>query len=197
MDKVAAELLPLKVAVMVALPEAEERELALKLALSLPWRTVTVAGTVSAWLLLDRLMSNVPAVFDTVTVQVVAVPAIRRVDLQETEEITGLDHNLKAALCEEAPSVACTEAVPSAAMSPIEAVKVALLLPAATVTLAGRVIAAEVEFRVTTVSAGAACESAAVQELVVPDITPVGLQTSPVRRAAIFRATVADWLEPL
>lgn len=36
MDNVPAELLPLKVAVMVALPEADEREVALKLALTLP-----------------------------------------------------------------------------------------------------------------------------------------------------------------
>ena len=36
MDNVPAELLPLKAAVMVALPEADEREVASKLALALP-----------------------------------------------------------------------------------------------------------------------------------------------------------------
>jgi hypothetical protein len=35
-DQVAAELLPLKVAVMVALPDADETEVTLKLALTLP-----------------------------------------------------------------------------------------------------------------------------------------------------------------
>jgi len=36
MDNVPTELLPLKVALTVALPDADEREVALKLALALP-----------------------------------------------------------------------------------------------------------------------------------------------------------------
>jgi hypothetical protein len=196
-DQVAAELLPLKVAVMVALPDADEREVTLKLALTLPWGTVTVGGTVTPGLLLDRLTPNVPAALETETVQVVLAPAVRPVDRQATEDTMGLDHNVRLVVCAEVTSVACTEAIPSAAMFPTAAAKVALLLPAATVTLAGTVIAVEVELRVTTVLEVAACDSPTVQELVFPGITPLGLQASPVSTGATPRAMVVDWLEPL
>ena len=129
--------------------------------------------------------------------QLVPVPAVRLVDRQATEETTGLDHNVKPALCEEVPNVARTEAVPSAVMFPTAAVKVALLLPAATVTLAGTAIAAEGELRVTTVLSIAACDSSTLHELVFPDITPLGLQARLVSTGATLRAMVVDWLEPL
>jgi len=147
--------------------------------------------------LLDRLTSNVPAAFERVTLQLVPAPAVRLVDRQATEDTSGLDHNVKLALCEELPSVACTVAVPSAAMFPTAAVKVALLLPAATVTLAGTVSAVELELRVTRVLKAAACDSPTVQELVFPDIAPVAPQVSPVSDGATLRAIVVDWLEPL
>jgi hypothetical protein len=148
-------------------------------------------------LLLDRLTSNVPAAFDTVTVQVVPAPAVRPVDRQAMEDTMGLDHNVRLAVCAEVPSVACSEAVPSAATFPTATAKLALLLPAATVTLAGTVIAPEVELRVTTVLEVAACDSPTMQELVFPGITPLGLQASPVSTGATPRAMVVDWLEPL
>jgi len=131
------------------------------------------------------------------TVQLVPVPTVRLVDRQATEETTGLDHNVKPALCEEVPNVARTEAVPSAVMFPTAAAKVALLLPAATVTLAGTVSAVEVELRVTAVLKAAACDSPTVQELVFPDIAPVALQVSPVSEGTTLRGMVVDWLEPL
>jgi hypothetical protein len=131
------------------------------------------------------------------TVQLVPVPAVRLVDRQATEETTGLDHNVKPALCEEVPNVACIVAIPSPAMFPTAAVKVALLLPAATGTLAGTVSAVEVELRVTTLLAIAACDSSTLHELVFPDITPLGLQARLVSTGATLRAITVDWLEPL
>jgi hypothetical protein len=136
----AAELLPLKVAVTIAAPNAVGCEVASKLAPVLPWRTITVAGTVTAELLLDRLIVRSPAGFETVTIQVFLDPAARLAERQVTEDTTGRDHKFRVALCEELPSLAFTEAVPSAAMVPTPTAKVAAALPPATVTLAGMVI---------------------------------------------------------
>jgi hypothetical protein len=70
------ELLPLNVAVTNAVPEADETEAAVKLAVVLPWRTATVVGIVTPGLLLDKLRDKLPAGFEIVTTQVVEDPAV-------------------------------------------------------------------------------------------------------------------------
>jgi hypothetical protein len=155
MVKVADELVPLKIAVTTAAPVADDDDVALKLTPVLPWRTVTVAGTMTAELLLDKVTVRSAAAFDTVTMQAFVDPAATLEERQVTDEITGADHNFRVALCEELPNVAFTEAAPSVATVPIATAKVAAALPLATVTLAGTVICVDVELRLTTVLAAA------------------------------------------
>jgi hypothetical protein len=83
MLKVAAELVPLKLAVMITLPDAEATDVARKLALSRPGRTVTVAGTaIAAELELSVTVVAVGAVCESVTVQEVVSPDITPVEPQ-------------------------------------------------------------------------------------------------------------------
>jgi hypothetical protein len=92
---------------------------------------------------------------------------------------------------------AMTEPGASAVMLPIVALKVAEVVPGDTGMLAGTVIKGDVEVSATVVPFGAGCDTVAVQELVAPDITPLGLQASEVTRTGAFRGTVADCEEPL
>jgi hypothetical protein len=155
----AVELLPLYTAVTTAVPDADEIAAALKLALVLPWRMVTVAGIVSPGLLVDTLTARLPAALETVTTQVVADPGFRLEERQVTEDTVGVDHSMRLALCDEAPSAAFTVVVPSDAIFPMEAEKVAAEFPLVTVTLAGTVIALEGELTLTTAFEAAGCES--------------------------------------
>lgn len=83
MLKVAAELVPLNVAVMMALPDADATEVARKLALTRPGRMVTVAGTViAAELALRVTVVAVGAACEIVTVQEVVSPDITSVEPQ-------------------------------------------------------------------------------------------------------------------
>jgi hypothetical protein len=70
------ELLPSNAAVTTAVPEADETEATVKLAVVLPWRTATVDGIVTPGLLLDKLRDKLLAGFEMVTTQVVADPAV-------------------------------------------------------------------------------------------------------------------------
>jgi hypothetical protein len=155
----AVELLPLNTAVTTAVPDADESAAALKLALVLPWRMVTVAGIASPGLLVDKLTANLPAALETVTEQVVADRGVRLDERQVTEDTVGVDHSVRLALCDEAPSAAFTVVVPSDAMFPIAAEKVAAEFPLVIVTLGGTVIALEGELTVTTAFEAAGCDS--------------------------------------
>ena len=66
---------------------------------------------------------------------------------------------MRLALCDDAPSAAVTVVVPSEAMFPIAAEKVAAEFPLVTVTLGGTVIALEGELTLTTAFDAAGCES--------------------------------------
>jgi len=195
--KDVVELLPLNTAVNVAVPEADESAAALKLALVLPRRMVTVAGIVSPGLLVDKLTAKLPAAFETVTEQVVADTGATLEELQLTEEMVGVDHSVRLALLEEAPRAAVTVVVPFAPTFPMAAEKVAAEVPVVTVTLAGTVTAMEAELTLTTVLEAAFCDSCTVHEVVPPDITPFGLQLKPVTVAAVLRLMAIDWPEPL
>ena len=155
----AVELLPPNTAVTRAVPDADESAAALKLALVLPWRMVTVAGIASPGLLVDKLTANLPAALETVTEQVVADRGVRLDERQVTEDTVGVDHSVRLALCDEAPSAAFTVVVPSDAMFPIAAEKVAAEFPLVTVTLGGTVIALEGELTLTTAFEAAGCDS--------------------------------------
>ena len=194
---VVVELLPLNVAIKTAEPEAEASEVALKLVFVLPGTTVTIAGIIRPGLSLDKRTLRVPAGFDTVTMQDVRDPAVRLAERQWREEITGADQSVRLALCEEAPNVAFTAAVTSDLMLPTETVKVAVEFPPVTVTLAGTAITFELDVRLMTVSEAAICDSVTVQDVLAPDITPLGVQASPVISGETLKPIVADWTEPL
>jgi hypothetical protein len=104
---------------------------------------------------------------------------------------------VKLAVWDDVPSVAVTEPVVFALMAPILALKTAAAFPAAMTTPAGIVIRVDVELNVTVVAAGADCDNVTVHELVAPDTTAVGLQTSDVTNVGAIRAIVTDCDDPL
>jgi hypothetical protein len=77
-------------------------------------------------------------------------------------------------------------------MVPAVAVKPMLLLPAATVTLAGTVSSGELELSATGVFAAAVCERVTVHEAVPADIRPVEPHTSDVTCIVGTSEMVAD-----
>ena len=88
--------------------------------------------------------------------QILLEPAVILVGKQVSEERVGVDHSVKLAACDDAPTVAVIEAVVSALMVPMDALKLILALPTAITTLAGTVMIVEVDRRVTVVLAVAA-----------------------------------------
>src|SRR5262249_31007322 len=74
------------------------------------------------------------------------------------------------------PSVPVMTAEPSVLIEPAVTLKPALELLAVTVTLAGAVSRVEVEVNEIRAVFEAGCESVTIQEPVLPDIKPVGLQ---------------------
>ena len=91
-------LAPLKVAVTTIQPDADDWVVTGKPALRQPWGTVTLAGTVSPALLLERPTTMFPASFDMVMVHVVLEPAVKLVEAQVNEDRTGVDHSVKLAV---------------------------------------------------------------------------------------------------
>ncbi len=91
-------MVPLKVAVTRIQPEADDNVVAWKPALLEPCGTVTVAGTLSAALLLERLTTTFPAEFDMVTVHALLEPAGMLVGAQVSEDKTGAGRSVKLAV---------------------------------------------------------------------------------------------------
>jgi len=175
--------LPLKVAVITA-PEPLPA-VAVKVPVTEPAATETVAGTVmAAVLLLDRatLTPPEPAVCDKVTVQVVVAPGAMLAGEQATEvRLDVSDANVIDAVCELPFNVAVTAATWPAAPLPAPAEKVPLVAPAVMEIVAGTVIVVVLLDRATlTPPEGAACESATVHRDEVPDVTVDGAQESPL-----------------
>jgi hypothetical protein len=85
-------------AVTMIQPEADDRVVAVKPALMEPWGTVTVAGTESAALLLERLTTTFPARFDIVTVHALLEPADMLVGAQVSEDKAGVGKSVKLAV---------------------------------------------------------------------------------------------------
>jgi hypothetical protein len=189
-------LTPLNEAVTTIQPDADVRVVALKPALLEPCGTTTLAGTVRLALLLERATLTFPAAFDIVTVHEPFRPATSLAGVHETEDKTGVDQSEKLAVCDEEPSVAVTEPVPSAAMVPMVALNVVAEVPAVMTTLLGTVIRPDVELRPTVVFVRVVCDRVTVQELVAPDITPVGLQDSELTTTEAVRLIETDCEEP-
>ena len=108
-----------------------------------------------------------------------------------------MDHKVKLAVWDEAPIVAVTEPTASAAMLPILALKAAEVVPGGTGMLAGTVIKGEVDVSVTVVPVGAGWDTVAVQALVAPDMTPLGLQVRDVTKTGALRGITTDCEELL
>jgi hypothetical protein len=190
-------LTPLYAAVTMIQPLAVGSVVTLNAAATEPCGTVTEAGTKSAGLLLERSTLTFPAGLDMVAVQVVPPPPVTLVVAQESEDKAGVDHRVKLADWEEAPIVAVTEPAASAAMLPIVALKVAEVVPGCTGMLAGTVINGEVDVSARVVPFGAGCDTVAVQELIAPDIAPLGLQARDVTKTGALRGITTDCEELL
>jgi hypothetical protein len=190
-------LTPLRVADTTIQPVTNDCAVAVKTAVLSPCSTLTLAGTVMAGLLLARVTTMSPVGFDRVAVQAVPVPTASFVLTHVTDNNDGVDHSVNVAPCDDAPTVAVTVPVVSAGMLPMLALKAFVALPVVTTMLAGTVIRAEVELSVTVVSVGAGCERVAVHELVTPDITPFGAQTTEVTSTGATSVIVTDCNDPL
>ena len=145
-----------------------------------PCGTVTLEGTNNATLLDETPTVIAPAVLDSVTVQVLPLPTVNDAGLQASDVKVGADHKVNVTLLDEAPRVAVMAPDVSAVMLPAVAVKLMLLLPMATVTLAGTVSSGELELSATGVFVAAVCESDTVHEVVPADIRPVRTQVTDV-----------------
>ena len=113
-----------------------------KFAVVHPAGTVTDPGTVRAVLLLESVTAAplVPATLESVTVQVALPPGPRLLAEQESAVTVGVvNTRLTEAVFEPLFQVAVTVAVRPPKIVPAVAVKVALVVPAATVTDAGTV----------------------------------------------------------
>jgi hypothetical protein len=188
---VAVCVLPFSVAVMVAVwllaivPVA-----AVKVAVVLLDPTATEAGTVNAAALLDSV-TVAPPVCVTVTVQVALLPDPRLDGLHVSPLSSTGATNETVAVCVLPFSVAVMVAVWLLAIVPVAAVKVAVVLPAPTVTEAGTVNAAVLLDSVTvTPPVGAVELNAMVQVLVAPDCRLVALHCSDSAGATTVRMAV-------
>jgi hypothetical protein len=189
-------LAPLKEAITTIQPDADVREVAVKLALLEPCATTTLAGTVRLALLLERATLMSAAAFDIVTVHEAVRPATNFAGVHDNEDKTGVDQSAKLAVCDEEPSVAVTEPVPSAAMVPMVALNVVDAFPAVMTTLPGTVIRPDVEVRPTVVFVRTVWDRLTVQGLIAPDITPVGLHDSELTTNEVVRLIETVCEEP-
>jgi hypothetical protein len=176
--KVAVLVVPLYVAETTTRPEVDDWTDAEKTAVLEPWGTVTLAGTTTAGLSVARLTRIAPAVLDKFTTHVVLPPMASFATAQLSEESVGVDQSARLADLDEAPSVLVITAVVSAAILPIEALNVLLVLPAGTITFAGTVARTELELIVMLVFVALAYDKATVQEMVAPDMTPAGVHAN-------------------
>lgn len=114
----------------------------LKVALVAPAETVTLGGTVAAGLLLESATCAPPAGAGplSVTVPVAGTPPVTLAGLTLSAEAAG-GSTVSVTLCEPPPLEAVMLALVDAATALVATLNVALVAPAATVTLAGTVAA--------------------------------------------------------
>src|SRR5271167_2252662 len=172
---------PLKVAEMVAdAVLATAVVVTVKVAVVAPAATVTLAGTVAAALLLDKVTDSPPvgAALPKVTVPVDEVPPVTEVGFSVTDDTTGGFTVNTAVLV---PPLKVAEMVADAVLATavVVTVKVAVVAPAATVTLAGTVAAALLLDKVTdSPPVGAALPKVTVLVDEVPPVTEVGFSVT-------------------
>jgi hypothetical protein len=123
--------------------------------------------------------------------QEVGFPTVSRVVEQVGLCRVGVGHSVRVADWEEVPKLAVIVAVFWSVILVPPTVKLPVLLPAATTALAGTVTRFEFELSVTVVFAVGACDKVTVQELVVPDITPLGTQVN----ALTVNGDATSWME--
>jgi hypothetical protein len=143
-----------------------------------PCGTVTEGGINTVVSELVRGMVMAPAAFESVTVQVVVAATTNSEEAQVTEDSAGVDHSVRAAVCEDAPRVAVMLPVVSATMFPILTPKILVELPADRTMLAGTEMTDESAVIVSVVTAATNCESVTVHKVEEPDIRPAGEQES-------------------
>src|SRR5919198_1908199 len=186
---------------MLAVVDADTAEvLTVNVAVVLPETTVTLAGTVAALSLLDNMTVAplVGAAAESVTVPVGLFPAATDVGARLSADSVGLALKVKIAellpLTSEAVMLADVEADTGEVLT----VNVAVVFPAATVTLAGTVATALSLESVTTVPpVGAAAASVTVPVEVLPPTTAVGLSASADTAGTGVKVRVAVLVIPL
>jgi len=163
-----------------------------KVAVVVPAATVTLAGAVAAALLLDKLTDKPPAgaALPKVTVPIEEVPPSTAVGFTATDETTG-GFTVNAAVWVPPLNVAEMVADAAVATGVVVTVKVAVVAPAATVTLAGTVAAALLLDKLTDrPPVGAALPKVTVPVEEVPPVTAVGF-TATDETAGGFTVNVA------
>jgi hypothetical protein len=161
---------------------------------------VNEAGTVTDALLLVTLTESPPAgaAFERVTVHELVPPEATEVGEQTSEDTVAGATTVKVAFLEEPLAVAVSWALPSGALAATVAVNGALLTPTPMMNEAGTVTD---ELLLVTLTesppAGAAFDRVTVHELVPPEATDVGEQTSEDTDAGASSAKVEFLEEPL
>lgn len=188
---------PLVAVIVTAVTAVTVDVVTVNVAVVAPAATVTEAGTVAATLL-DASVTTMPpagAADNKVTVPVLDVPPVTDVGFKATVLSTGAVIPRDADWLI-APFVAVIVLAVFAATAVVVTVKVAVVEPAATVTLDGTVAVALLDASVTTKPpAGAAADSVTVPVLEAPPATDVGFNVTDVSDAAVI-VRLAVWETP-
>jgi len=190
------ETVPVLAVIVALFCAATAVVLTVKLAPLLPAATVTVAGTVAAALLLDKLTTTppVPALPLRLTVPLEVAPPATVVGLRLNCDNAG-GVSVSVAVCETAPSVALMVAEVCLLTPVVMIANVAELLPAPTVTVLGTTAEVLLLDNVTVTPEGPASPvSVTVPIAPLPPTSEVGLTVTDPRVAGVT-ARVADSLE--